>query len=130
MIGAVVAVDSMIANQRLRQVQSLDRQVEQLACIARPDLGGERRLTRGEAEDGLAAAAPRCSVADLVRLEQGDFEASFRQVQRRRASGDAAADDANVGTVLTSQGLARAPSGFALRWAGGVGVIGGGGRFR
>src|ERR1700722_1079906 len=77
-VGVVVAVDRIVADQGLRQVQSLDRQVEQAERVLAADCGGQGLLTRRKPKDGLAAAAARCSVTHHMRLEQGNPVAALR----------------------------------------------------
>ena len=123
-IGAVVAVDAVLANQGLRQIECLDGQIEQAPRVERADLGGERLLARRQAEDGLPAAAPGGAVTDEASLQQCHPIAAFREVQRRRAAGDAAAEDGHVGLELALERLARELACAVHRG----GVIGGGGR--
>ena len=68
----------MLGDQRLRKVQRLDGQIEQTACVGVADLGGERLLSHGEAENGLPAAAARGAVPDGMRFEQGDAVTALR----------------------------------------------------
>ena len=125
MIGVIVAVDAVLGDQRLREIQRLDGQIEQPARVVAADLGGERLLTRGQAENRLAAAAARGAVADDVRLQQSHTVAALRQMQCSRAAGNAAAEDHHVHAVLAAQRLALRP-----RAARGEGRRGGGGRER
>src|SRR5271168_4433241 len=88
MVGAVVALDTVIANQRLSEIQRLDGKVEQAPCVIAANLPLEQLLTRGETENGLPPAASGCAVAREVCLEQRDPITAFCQMQRRRAAGD------------------------------------------
>ena len=63
-VRPVVAVDAVIANQRLREVERLHRHVEQAPRILAADLGDERLLPGGEPENELPAAAARGAIAD------------------------------------------------------------------
>ena len=71
-VGPVVAVDAVLADQRLSEIERLDRQIEQAPRILAPDLGDEGLLADREAENRLPAAAARGAVADEVRLEHRD----------------------------------------------------------
>ncbi len=104
-IGAVIAFDAVFGDQLLRQVEGLDRHVEQSPGVVESDLRGERLLAGGDPEDGLAAAAAGRTVADAACLEQGDSIAAPRQVQRSRAARDAAADHGDIGLDISAQGL-------------------------
>ena len=103
MVRVVVAIDGVLVDQRLREIQGLDRQIEQAPCIVAADFGGQRLLTHGEAKNGLSAASARGSITDGVRLEQGDTVAASGQVQRGRAAGDAAAEDRHIGAEVPGQ---------------------------
>jgi hypothetical protein len=130
MVGVVVAVDGVLGDQRLREIQGLDGQIEQAPSIVAADRGGQRRLTRGEAEDRLSAAPARGSVTDDARLEQGDLKPALRQVQRCGAAGDTAPEDHHVGPNGAAQCFAmgrRAFIGELRRGCGGSSVIGVGG---
>ena len=110
MIRAIVAIDGVLADQRLGKIQRLDGQVEQAACVVAADLGDERLLTRRQAENGLPAAAAGGPVADDVGLEQGDPVATFRQMQCRRTAGDAAAEHRHIASdVRRATSRDRAP---------------------
>ena len=69
-IGPVVAVDRMLANQCSSDIERFDRQLEQAARVGRAYLRGEGFLAHREAEDSLSAAASRCAVADEARFQQ------------------------------------------------------------
>ena len=45
----------------------------------------------------LSAVSPRRATRDRVRLDQHDIDAGFREMQRCRQTGEAAADDYDVG---------------------------------
>ena len=109
-IRAVVAIDAVVADQGLGQIERFDRQIEQAARILGADLGGQRLLARRQAEDGLPAAAAGSAVADEARLEQRHPIAALGQVQRGRAAGYAAADDADVGAPFALQSSRAAGS--------------------
>ena len=47
----------------------------------------------------LPAVPPRGAARDLVRLDQHHVGACLRQMQRRRQSGEPAADDADIGAA-------------------------------
>jgi hypothetical protein len=101
MIGAIVALDAVFSNERLIEIQRLDRHLEQPFCILSSDLGHERLLAGREPENRLAAAAARRAIADGIRLEQSDLEPALRQVQGCRAPGESAADDSDVRLELS-----------------------------
>jgi hypothetical protein len=130
MVGVILAIDGVLANQRLREIQGLDGQFEQALCVIAADLGDETFLTRCQAEDGLPSAAPGGSIADGVRLEQGDPVATLRQMQCSRAAGDAPAEHRHIDPMFATQGLAVRPRAAARRGRGagdGRGVVGRGG---
>src|SRR5579859_5237048 len=77
MVGVIVAIDGVFANQRLREIQCLDREVEQSMCIGSSHLHAELLLARRQSENGLAAAAARGSIAHAPSLEQRDSVASL-----------------------------------------------------
>jgi hypothetical protein len=129
-IGMIIAIDGVLVDQRLGEIQCLDGQIEQAPCVIAADFGGQRLLTRGEAKNGLPAAAARGSEPHGARLEQGDPIAALRQVQRSRAPGDAAAQDHHVGSNGAAQRFAvglGAAGVEARRGAGRGRVVGGGG---
>ena len=78
MVGVVLAVDAVLGDQGLREVQRFDGQIEQAARVGVADFGRQRLLSHGEAENGLPAAAARGAVTDGVRFEQGDAVAALR----------------------------------------------------
>src|SRR5271165_489721 len=92
MAGVVVAIDLVLADQSLREIQRLDGQIEQAARVRAPHLSGERLLTCGEPKDGLPAAAARGSIAHGMRLQQDDSKPPARQMKRGRAARDAPAE--------------------------------------
>src|SRR5258708_26977593 len=51
MVGVVVAIDGVLGDQRLREIQGLDGQIEQTSSIVAADFGSQRLLTRGEAKN-------------------------------------------------------------------------------
>ncbi len=106
MIGLILAIDGVVADQRLGEVQSLDGKVEQTACIIAPDVGDEALLACGETENRLAAAAPGSTVADEMRLQQGDPEAPLGQMQRRRTTGNSAAEHGDIDADVAAQRVA------------------------
>ena len=106
MVGVVIAVDGVLGDQGLRQVQRLDGQIKQAARVGVADFGRQRLLSHGQAENGLAAAAARGAVTDGVRFEQGDAVAALRQVQCSRAAGDTAAQHHHIGAMLAAQRFA------------------------
>ena len=85
-VRPVVALDAVIANQRLREIERLHGHVEQAPRVLAPDLGDEGLLTDGQAENELPAAAARGPEADAVRLEQRDFVAALRRNAARPSS--------------------------------------------
>ncbi len=124
MVRPVVALDAVIADQRLREIERFHGHVEQAPRVLAPDLGDQGLLTDGEAEDELPAAATRSPEADAVRLEQRDAVAAFGEMQGGGAARDACAHDRDVDAVLA--GERRAGRARSLRSRGGV--IGAGGR--
>ena len=120
-VGTVVALDAVLSDERLIEIEGLHRHLEQPFRILASDLGAERLLAGRESEDRLAAAAPRRAVADEIRLEHGDPEPALRQMQRRGAPGEPAADDGDVRLELARE---RRPRALEARRTRGV-VIGG-----
>jgi hypothetical protein len=78
MVGVVLAVDAVLGDQGLREVQRFDGQTEQAPRVVVADFGRQRLLSHGEAENGLPAAAARGAVTHGVRFEQGDAVAALR----------------------------------------------------
>ncbi len=122
-IRTVVAIDAVVADQGLGQIERFDRQIEQAARIRGADLGRQRLLARRQAEDGLPAAAAGSAVADEARLEQRHPVAALGQVKRGRAAGNSSADDTDVGAPLAQQRFAARARHFRAR--GGVVGLGG-----
>ncbi len=110
MIGLVVAIDRVFAHQRLRELQRLDGKVKQTACIVASDVGDEALLACGQTENRLAAAAAGGTIADKMRLQQGDLKPSLGQMQRRRTTGDSAAEHGYIDADVAAQRLARTSS--------------------
>ena len=130
MVGVILAIDGVLADQRLREIQGFDGQVEQAPCVIAADLGHEAFLTRRKAEDGLPSAAPGGSIADDMRLEQGDPVAALRQMQCSRAAGDAAAEHRHIDPMLAAQRFSvrlRAARRQGRGGGDGRGVVGGSG---
>ena len=88
------------------------------------DLLDERSLAGRESKNGLAAAAAGGAVADTVRLQERDAESTLRQMQRRRAAGDAGAHHDDVRAMLAAERRALALRTLGTR--GGVVGTGGG----
>ena len=120
-IGTVVAVDGMVADQGLSQIQRLDRKIKQTTSVVAAHFALELLLACRQAKNRLAAAAARGAVTDGASFEQRDLVAALRQMQCRGAAGDTAAEHRDVGTDFPAQGLARRPGVVE-------GVVGGGGR--
>src|ERR1700722_18359438 len=80
MIWTVVALDGVLLDQGLSQVQRLDRQVEQTPGVFSPDFALELLLTDRQAKNRLTAAAARSAIADTSGFEQSHFVAAFCQM--------------------------------------------------
>jgi hypothetical protein len=129
MIRLVVAGNRELPNERLRKIETLDREVEQASRIRGAHLGLEFLLTHGETEDRLAAVATGRAIAHLTGLEQGHPKPAAGEVQRGGAARNAPAHDGDIGGELPAQ---RCPGALPSRVARGlerVGVIGDGRRF-
>ena len=111
MIGLILAIDRVFAHQRLCEVQSLDGKVKQAPCIIATDVGDEAFLACGQTENRLAAAAAGGTIADKMRLQQGDRKPSLCQMQRRRTTGNAAAEHGYIDADVAAQRVARTFSG-------------------
>ena len=82
-VGVIAAVDLVMSDQGLRQVQGVDRHVEQTPRIVAPDLSFDCLLTGCQAKDALTAAAARRPVAYEARFEQRHTVATFCEMQCR-----------------------------------------------
>lgn len=124
-VRVVVAGDAVTLDQRLREVERLDRKIEYPSGILWPQLRGQFMLAHGKSKDCLAATASRGAVPHGVRLDYRDSIAALRQVQRSGASRKAATDDSYVGALfaLEAGSVGRRPAGAACTG----GVIGAGG---
>ncbi len=109
--GDVVAPDA-IPHQR----HALAREIEQPARVGAPDQPLQRVLLAAVTDDRLAAVAPRGAPADPFGLQHHHPVARLGQFQRRRQSGVARAEDADVGVHLAFQPRLRRQR----RGAGGV----------
>ena len=130
-VRVVVAIDGVLADQRLSEIQGLDGQIEQAPRIVAADVGGERLLARGQPKNSLSAAASRGPVADGACLEQGHAIAPLREMQCSRATRNAAAEHGYIGLERAAQRLALGPGALAAQGCGGGGrggVVGRGGR--
>ena len=87
-----------LATRLLNDVVSAVANVANKARARHAELALDRRFP-ADAGDELAAVAPRGSPADAVRLEENDRIAALGERQRRGDTGEAAADDADVGLV-------------------------------
>jgi len=77
MIGVVVAIDGVVAHQRLSQIQRLDREGEQSLGVIPAYLGDELLLTHRQPKYGLAAAAARRPVGHLTCFQQSHLVAAL-----------------------------------------------------
>src|SRR5450432_1211345 len=119
-VRAIVAGDCVALDQRLRQIERFDREIEHSSRRLWADLGDQFLLADGETKDRLAATTPRGTVADSVRFEERHPIAALGQMQRSRATRYAATDDAYVCALLPLQHRAHG------RWqAGGARCTGG-----
>ena len=123
-VWAVIALDAVIADQRLREVERLHGHGEQAPRILAPDLGDEGLLTDGQAENELPTAAARGPEAYAVRLEHRDIIALLREMQGGGAARNACADDRDVDTAVSVERRSRRERRLGTRG----GVIGAGRR--
>jgi hypothetical protein len=117
--GPPLALDRMALDTPAQQGDALDGHVPGAACILPRELPFDRAFAVGaEADDHLAAVAPRRTPADALRFEQHHRVAALGEFQRRRHAGIAAADHAHVGRgVLRERRRWRRPddAGFVIR---------------
>jgi hypothetical protein len=91
-----IALDAMTAHAVSDECETFERDLPHAPRVREAHLFDERFLSARETGDSLSAASPGRAPANAFRFEQSNTVATLRQVQRRGAPCDAAADYAHV----------------------------------
>ncbi len=98
-----IALDRVALDQIFQELERLNRDVPHLARGTDADLLGDFVLTGRESRQRLSAAAPRCAPPDAMPFQERDAITPLRKVQRSRAPGHPAADDADVRVDVSAE---------------------------
>ncbi len=98
---AKIAAYAVGFNQRVEISPGILREIPEPAGIRLAHVLFDPFLIAAQPDVSLAAVAPRCPPGEPGLLEQYDFDAAFREMQRCRQTGEAAADDTNLGAAIT-----------------------------
>ena len=95
-----VAVDTLLGDDGLDLVHAgIECAIEHVGPLA-TELGRQSVIVLREAVVAHAAVAPRRGIADAAGLEHHDLGAFLCECERRRKSGEAGADDRDIGIAV------------------------------
>jgi hypothetical protein len=86
------AFDAVPADQLEHQIRPGANCIDDMLAAFQPVVAQDRIVPRLQIRHHLSECASRCTPADVLRLQHGDVDAGFRQMQRRGKPGEARAD--------------------------------------